>query len=214
MAQKKSDLHFAVLGLGRFGLGIIKTLADYDANILACDRDEGRVNEAAEYVTQAVRADASDIDAMRRLGLGNYDVVILAIGEDFESSIMAALTAKELGAQRIISKAADLRQKQVLESIGVSQVILPEMEMGAYLARRLVEPNVMGVLEQSDGYVLTEMHPNEEWIGKTMGQADIRNKHGYTVLAVMRDGETYIPVPTALKFRAEDVLILFERKKT
>lgn len=207
MTEKKCELQFAVLGLGRFGMSIVKTLAEYDANILACDRDPARLHEATEYAASVVQADAADEDAMKKLGLGNFDVVVLAMGEDFEASIIAAMLAKELGAGKVVAKAFGARQKKILESIGVDEVVLPEVEMGAKVARNLVNPNVLEVLERSGRQTVAEIMPRQEWIGKTIGQADIRRHYGYTILAIVRGNETIIPVAVDTVLVEGDVLI-------
>ena len=206
MMAKKCELQFAVLGLGRFGMSIVKTLAEYDANILACDKDAAHLHEATEYAAHVVQADAADEDAMRKLGLGNFDVVVLAMGEDFEATIMAAMLAKELGAGKVVAKAFGFRQKKILESIGVDKVVVPEVEMGVKVARNLVNPNVLDVLEQSGGQTITEMLPQSDWVGKTIRQADIRRKHGYTVLAILRGNKT-IPVTIDTVIEENDILV-------
>jgi trk system potassium uptake protein TrkA len=131
MAIEKKYTHFAVLGLGRFGMSIVQTLAaETDANVLACDNNEAKLQQATEYATHVVQVDITDEHALNKLGLGNFDVVILAIGEDFEASLTAAMIAKEHGVKHIIVKAKNNRQKIILKSIGVNEVILPEHEMG------------------------------------------------------------------------------------
>ncbi|MDL2293375.1 TrkA family potassium uptake protein [Ruminococcaceae bacterium OttesenSCG-928-D13] len=211
MDKEKCELQFAVLGLGRFGMSIVKTLAEYDANILACDRDPARLHEATEYAAHVVQADAADEDAMHKLGLGNFDVVVLAMGEDFEASVIAAMLAKELGAGKVVAKAFGTRQKKILESIGVDQVVLPEVEMGAKVARNLVNPNVLDVLEQTGRQTIAEMCPRDEWVGKTIGEADIRKRYGYTILAIVRGEETIIPVTTDIKIQKEDILVTLSK---
>lgn len=213
MNQKKCNLQFAVLGLGRFGMSIVKTLAEYDANILACDKDNARLHEAADYAATVIQADAADEDAMRKLGLGNFDVVVLAMGEDFEGTIMAAMLAKELGAGKVMAKAFGFRQKKILESIGVDKVVVPEVEMGVKVARNLVNPNVLDVLERTNGQNITEMLPHKDWVGKTIGEADIRKQYGYTILAVVREEETIIPVETDMVIQENDILVTISAPK-
>ena len=144
---------------------------------------------------------------MKKLGLGNFDVVVLAMGEDFAASILAAMLAKELGAGKVVAKAFGARQKKILESIGVDEVALPEVEMGAKVARNLVNPNVLEVLERSGRQTVAEIMPRQEWIGKTIGQADIRRHYGYTILAIVRGNETIIPVAVDTVLVEGDVLI-------
>lgn len=207
MKKEKCEMQFAVLGLGHFGMSVVKTLAEYDVNILACDKNPARLHEATEYAAHVVQAGAGDEEAMRKLGLGNFDVVVLAMGEDFEATILTAMLAKELGAKKVVAKAFGLRQKRILESIGVDKVVLPEIEMGAKIARNLVNPNVLDVLEQSGSQTITEMLPKAEWVDKSIGQLDLRRKDGYTVLAIVRGEDTILPVTTDTTIQEADVLV-------
>jgi trk system potassium uptake protein TrkA len=207
MAKKEQYKSFAVLGLGRFGMSIVQTLSESEANILACDKDESKLQQASEYATHMVQVDVTDENALEKLGLGNFDVVIVGIGENFEASQIAAMIAKEHGVKRIIVKAKNKRQKIILESIGVHEVILPEHEMGAKLARKLTGSNVMDILEESEFYTIKEMYPMEEWIDKTIQQSDIRRKHGLSILAIRRGERLVMPVLPDMTLNREDILI-------
>ncbi|MDL2235519.1 TrkA family potassium uptake protein [Christensenellaceae bacterium OttesenSCG-928-L17] len=212
MAAKRSNTHFAILGLGRFGLSIVQTLSEYDVNILACDRDEGKIQLATQYATHVVQTDVSDEASLIKLGLGNFNVVVLAMGEDFEASQIATMIAKEQGAKYIVVKARNERQKKILLSLGADDVILPEHEMGAKLARKLVGSNIMDILNDSEYYTISEMKPMDEWIEKSVHQADIRRKHGITVLAVRRGSKLSIPVSPDRIIQKEDILVVLSEK--
>lgn len=213
MAMSKKNTNFAVLGLGRFGMSIVETLAEADLNIMACDKDEMKLQRAAEYATHVVQIDVTDEHSLEKLGLGNFHVVILAIGEDFEASLTASMIAKEHGAPFIIAKASNNRQKMILKSIGVDEVILPEHEMGEKLARRLSGSNIMDILGESDAYIITEMHPLDEWVDKTIQQADIRRKHHFTILAMRHGDKLKIPILPDTLIRKNDILIVLTEKK-
>ena len=213
MANKKINKNFAILGLGHFGMSVIQTLSEYDVDIMACDRDEAKLQFATDYATHVVRADVADEIALARLGLGNFDVIILAVGEDFEASQIATMIAKEQGAKYVIVKARNLRQKKILESIGANEVILPEHEIGAKLARRLASPNIMDILDDSEFYTITEMRPLDEWIGQTIQKSDIRHKHNITILAIRRGSSFVIPVSPTDVLTESDVLIVLSEKK-
>lgn len=213
MAQAPQYKNFAVLGLGRFGVSIVQTLAEFNVDILACDRDENMLQRVVESATHVVQADLSDESALGRFGLGNFDVVILAMGEDFEASLIATMVAKEQGAGQVIVKAQTRRQKRILQNIGADEVILPEHEMGAKLARRLAGSNIMDILEESDFYTITEMRPLPEWVGKTVRGADIRRKHGFTILAVRRGDSMIIPISPDTAIDSQDILIVLSENK-
>ncbi len=212
MIKKYKNKSFAVFGLGRFGMSIIQTLSEYDVNILACDNDEAKLKLAEEYATHVVRADASDENALKNLGLQNFDVIILAMGEEFEASQIATMIAKESGAKYVIVKARNLRQKKILESIGADSVVLPEHEMGSKLARKMVVSNIMDILEDSEYYTITEIKPLDEWLDKSVRQANIRQKHNITILAVRQGEELIIPVSPDRIINKEDILIVLEEK--
>lgn len=212
MKPRNTTKQFAVIGLGRFGMSIVQTLATYNVNILACDRNPDRLHRATEYATHVVQADAADEDALDKLGLGNFDVVLLTMGGDFESALIATRKAKELGVACVVAKAYGIRQKQIFESVGADIVVLPEQEMGAKLASRLMRPNILDILENSDQrYKIAEMHPMEEWVNRTVREADIRRKHGITLLAILRDDKTIIPVLPEQQIQANDVLVTLAR---
>lgn len=210
---KQGNRNFAVLGLGHFGMSITHTLSEFDVNIMACDRDEAKLQLATEYATHVVRADMADENALARMGLGNFDVIVLAIGTDFEASQIATMIAKEHGAKYVIVKARNLRQKKILESIGADEVILPEHEIGAKLARRLASPNIMDILDDSEFYTITEMHPLDEWLDQTIRESDVRRKHNITILAIRRGDTFIIPVSPSDVLTQEDVLIVLNEKK-
>ena len=203
MATKKTNNSFAILGLGRFGMSIVKTLSEYDVDILACDIDETALHSAMEYAHYSCRYKGS-----------NFDVVIMAMGEDFEASLIATMMAKEQGAKHVVVKAGSKRQKKILESVGADEVILPEHEMGAKIARRLVGSNILDILDESDFYTISEIKPMKEWLNKTIRQADIRRKHDLMVLAIRRGDKLSIPVSPDTVITEEDILItLSEHKK-
>ncbi len=214
MSIPLKNSQFAVIGLGRFGLSIVKTLSEYNVNILACDKDPGQLHNAVEYATHVVQADISDESAVERLGLGNFDVVIIALGIEFEASVLATMMAKEHGAKHVVVKARGERQKTILTSIGADQVVLPEVEMGSRIARALISPNILDVLEDSEHYTISEMRPMDDWVDKSLRQADIRRKHDIMVLAILRHEKMIIPVSPDHVLAKEDVLItLTEHQK-
>lgn len=212
MVRKNQNKNFAVFGLGRFGMSIIQTLSEYDVNILACDNNEAKVNHATEYATHVIQADASDETALINLGLNSFDVIVLAMGEEFEASLIATMIAKENGAEYVIVKARNKRQKKILKSIGADKVVLPEYEVGVKLARTILEPNIMDILEDSEYYTITEMKPYNEWINKTVGEADIRQNYGITILAIRNGKELTIPISPDTIIAENDVLIVFSEK--
>lgn len=213
MAGQEQYTNFAILGLGRFGMSVAQTLSDYDVNIMLCDRDEAKLQRASACATHLVQLDITDENALEKLGLGNFEVVIIATGDDFEASLVAAMIAREGGTKHIIVKAKNSRQKSILEKMGVHEVILPEHEIGAKLARKMVSLNITDILEESPLYTITEMRPMDEWVGKTLQQADIRRAHNITVLGVRHGKKLIIPVQADTMIHDGDVLIALNENK-
>ncbi len=191
---------FAVLGLGRFGSSLAKTLYDLGHEVLAVDEREEAVQEISESVTHAVQADATDESALRSLGLRNFDVVIVSIGADIQSSILVTLIVKELGVKYVVAKAQSELHAKVLYKIGADRVVLPERDMGLRLAHNLVSSNVLDFIELSSDYSIVEVAALNEWQGKTLKDLNFRRKYGLNVIAIKHNGEMNVSP------RAEDII--------
>lgn len=203
-----SDKQFAVLGLGRFGQSLAHTLYENGCNVLACDSDYEITQEFAHHATYVVQADITDENVMDSLALGNYDVVVIAIGSDINSCLMATLIAKEKGAKYVIVRAKNLLQKKILEKIGADRVILPEREMGIKVATNLITTNLMDYINLSEEYSLAEIDPLNEWIGHTIYKLDIRAKYGLNVIGIKRNKKMVILPGTNESILANDILIV------
>ena len=171
MVQKKE---FGVFGLGDFGKSIAMTLAQSGCQVMAVDMNAERVQEASDYVTMAVRADVTDTAAMSALGIGNLDVVVIAIGNSLEASVMAAIAAKEAGVPYVLAKVRSKAHATVLKKMGVDQVVFPEEAMGIRIARSLVSGNFVDIIEMSSEFSIVEVKIPQEWEGKTLRELAIR----------------------------------------
>lgn len=185
MANKQ----FVVIGLGRFGSSIAKTLYSLGSDVLAIDKDEDIVQEIADSVTHAVQLDATDENALKSLGISNFDVAVVTIGDDIQSSIMVTLLVKELGVKYIVSKGNNDLHAKVLYKIGADRVILPEKDMGVRVAHNLVSTNILDYIELSEDYSVMEIQVLEEWSGKTLNELKLRSKYGINVIAIKRGQE-------------------------
>ncbi|QAY66803.1 potassium channel family protein [Paenibacillus protaetiae] len=209
MAKKQ----FAVIGIGRFGSSVAKVLAEMDYEVLAIDADEDRVREVADFVTHAVTADSTDEDAMRSLGIRNFDVVVVAIGQDIQASILTTLIMKDLGVPVIIAKAQNELHGKVLGKIGADKVIHPERDMGSRVAHNLVSPNIMDYIELSDEYSIIELKAPAQMIGKSLKQLDVRAVYKCNVMAI-KTGSSMNIAPNADDLIAENnVLVIVGRNK-
>ncbi|MEI3162360.1 MAG: TrkA family potassium uptake protein [Lachnospirales bacterium] len=185
---------FAVIGLGRFGTAVTKTLAENGYDVLCCDKDMAIVKRIEPYVTKAIQIDVMNENSVEALGLNNFDVVIIAIGDSLESSVMATMYAKEAGVKKVIVKAQNLSEKKILEKIGADKVIMPEVDSGKRLAINLITTNVIEYISFSEKFAMAEIAPLKEWIGKTLSQANIRAKYGFNVVAI-KENDNVIVTP-------------------
>lgn len=204
---------YVVFGLGRFGMSVARTLAETGYDVLAIDQSEEAIQEVAEYVTHAVQADVTDADALRSLGIRNFEAAVVAIGANMQSSIMATLLVKELGVKYVIAKAQNEIHKKVLEKIGADRVIFPEREMGARVARNLVSDNILDYIELSSEYSIVEFAPLDTWFGQSLKDLRIRAEFGINVMAI-RKGESIEVSPHADTILQQgDVLVVIGSKK-
>jgi trk system potassium uptake protein TrkA len=198
---------FAVIGLGRFGGSICRTLCDQGKEVLAVDKSEERVNEYSVIAAHAIVGDATDESLLRSIGIRNFDHVVVAIGEDIQSSILATLILKELGVNHLTVKAQNDYHEKVLRKIGADDVVHPERDMGIRIANKMTTNNVLDYLDLSDQYSIIEFVPNEKIIGRTLIDLDIRRKYGITIVAIKRDNEVIVSPGAKEMIRKEDILI-------
>lgn len=180
MAKKQ----YAVIGMGRFGSSVAATLTGMGFEVLAIDSSEQRIQESVNKVTHAVSADSTDEEALRSLGIRNIDVVVVAIGEDIQSSILTTLILKDLGVGTIIVKAQNELHGKVLTKIGADKVVYPERDMGQRVAHLLISPNILDYIEISDDYSIIEIKASDALIGKSLKQLDVRAKFKCNVMAI------------------------------
>lgn len=199
---------FAIIGMGRFGASLAKTLAKMGYEVLAIDADENKVEEIADVVTHAVQANALEETVLKSLGLRNFDVVVVAIGQDIQSNILVTVMLKEMGVKKVVAKASTELQGKVLQKIGADIVVFPERDMGERVARWLVSKNIIDQINLSPDYSLVELAAPAEVAGVTLLESNLRKKYGITVLAIRR-GQDFIISPGAKQEILEgDILIV------
>ncbi len=201
---------FAVIGLGRFGRNVAKTLEQNGHHVLGIDENEELVQEIAPFLTQAVILDSTNMEALKAVDIMSFDTVIVAIGTDFEANIMTTVSLKELGVKRVICKAPTVQQEKILLRVGADEVVMPERESAVRLAETLHTP---GMLEQfklgaDTDYTVAEFTVPPGLCNQSMGQANIRGRLGINVLVIKR-GEDVIVNPGAdVILKAGDVLVM------
>ena len=204
--MKKKE--FAVIGLGRFGGSVCRTLSEQGMEVLAIDINEDKVNEYASIASQAVVADSTDENVLKSLGIRNFDHVIVAIGDNIQASILTTLILKELGVEKITVKATNDYHEKVLKKIGADHIVHPERDMGERIANNMISNNVLDYLELSDRHSIVEIVANKQLHGHSLLELDIRAKYGINIVAIKRNNDIIVS-PLASEIICEgDILIV------
>ena len=177
-----------LIGLGRFGRVVAEKLNELHHQVLAVDRNEERVNEILPLVTDAQIGDATSESFLRTLGVPNFDVCIVTIGEDFQSSLETTSLLKELGAKKVVSRASREVHRKFLLRNGADDVVYPEGQLAAWTAIRHTTDHVLDYIALDEEYSIYDLQVPAEWCGKTVGGIDIRRKYNLNLLAVRENG--------------------------
>ncbi|NLG86626.1 MAG: TrkA family potassium uptake protein [Firmicutes bacterium] len=204
---------YAVIGLGRFGSSVARTLFDMGYDVLAIDKDEEAVQSIAKDVTHVVQADATDEETLRSVGIRNFDVAVVAIGDDIQASILVTVLLKELGVRQVVAKAQNELHGKVLHKIGANKVVFPERDMGTRLALNLVSSNIIDNIQLSPEYSIVEIASRKEWYGRTLRELNLRSRLGIYVLAIKRESELLVAPAAEDTVEADDILIVVGRNK-
>jgi len=206
--MKKKNRTFGVIGLGRFGYHVARTLAQGGAEVIACDVDEEKVREVSEYVSLAYVLDATDAKALKESGIANVDTAVVSIGENIEASILIVVQLKELGVKEVVAKAITPLHGKVLEKLGVDRVVYPEKEMAIRVAHSLLVGEFIEEIPIGEKHSLFELKAFDFMLGKTLRELDVRRRFGVSVLAIKR-GENLIVNPVGdEKILPGDILVV------
>lgn len=173
-----------LIGLGRFGRHIAKKLDELHHQVMAVDKEDTRVDAVLPFVTNAQIGDATNEDFLSSLGVGNFDVCIVAIGDNFQNSLEVTSLLKELGAKMVVSRAArDVHAKFLLRN-GADEIVYPERQLADWVAIRYSADHILDYIELDEEHAIFEISIPEEWLGKTIGQLDIRKKYNVNIMAL------------------------------
>ena len=205
---------YAVLGLGRFGKKVAEALIDGDADVLVADRYPEPLKQFQHTAANAVIADLSDEEALRSMGLGSVDTVIIAMGENLEASIMTAMVAKELGVEKVIAKASSKRMADILLKVGADQIIFPEEDAAYRTAKSLLSDTFLDYYDFGDQLSLVEMYPKPSWVGRTLKELNLRKEEGINVVAIRESGGSFVHITgdTVLN-KTSEMLIVAEKNE-
>jgi trk system potassium uptake protein TrkA len=206
-AASDGATEFVVVGLGRFGASVARTLTRMGHTVLALDNNEEIVQSLATVLPNVVALDATNIDALRQAGADGFDAAVICTGS-FEANILATVHLRRLGLARLIAKAQTLTERDVLLQVGADEVILPEYEAGLRLGRRLANANVVDFLEMADDVSVVEViAPPNAW-GRTLAEVDVRGRFGLTVIAVRRGEAVHVSPPNDFVFQENDIAVM------
>ena len=185
----KTNLNYAVFGLGRYGRAVAKELVDDGAEVLAVDRNEDVVNAASVEIPYCKCADVTDPEVIKQLGISNMDVVVISMAGDLEASVMATMLCKEAGVVTVIVKCANEMNCKIMTKVGADQVVIPESESGIRLAKNLLSSGFMDIIELSKDVSMVELSVRPEWEGKNLIELSLRKKYGLNVVAITQGKE-------------------------
>jgi len=208
MEKEKTNKQFAIIGLGRFGSNMAKALHKMGYEVLAIDRNMQKVQEFSDEVTHVVQADTTDENALKAMGIRNFDVVVVAIGEDVQANIMTTMQLKEIGAPFIVATARNSLHVKLLEKIGADRIVSPERDMARRVAYNLASTSVMDYIELSPKFSIVEISAPKAFQDQTLAESNIRAKYGINVVAIKRDDNLIIsPLPSE-KIQKGDIVIV------
>lgn len=199
---------YMVIGLGRFGAEVARRLYELGCEVLAVDTSGDSVQHISSDVTHAVVADARDKEVLRALGAANFDCAIVAIGGSLADSVLATMNVKELGVTRVVCKAHDETHRQVLLKLGADQVVIPEQEHAARLARSLSSHNVLDYIELSPDYGIIEVPAPKSWVGKTLKELNVRASLGLNILAVKQGKQINVSPAADYAIEQNDIMVV------
>ncbi len=199
---------FGVIGLGKFGFHVAKTLTELGAEVIAVDREEEKVKDIAEIVTQTYALDAMDEKALKEAGLANIDVAIVSIGQNVEANIIVVMTLMELGVKNIVAKAVNPIHGRLLEKLGVTRVVYPERDMAIRVAHSLLIRNVLEEIPLTVKHSIFEIKAPQITIGKALKDLHLPRNYNIIVLAIRRNNELFVNPSGDDIIQENDVLLL------
>lgn len=185
---------YAVFGLGRYGMAVAVELVKNGMEVLAVDRNEHIINGLAGTLPVCKCADVTDAEVLRHLGIANIDVVIIAMADNFEASVMAVTLCKEAGVKTVIAKCGNEMQRKILVRVGADRVVFPESDSGVRLAKNLMSSGFIDMISLSQTVSMIELDVKPEWVGKTLMELKLRKKYAINVVAIRKDSEVCVDI--------------------
>ena len=203
-----------LIGAGRFGRHIAVQLSQLGHQIMAVDTNEERINDVLPYVTNAQIGDSTNAEFLHSLGIGNFDVCLVTIGGSFQNSLETTSLLKELGAKCVVSRAERDVQAKFLLRNGADHVVYPEKQVAKWVAIRYSSNHIFDYIEIDDQHAIFEVEIPEGWIGKSVGELDIRRKYGINILGIKRAGKTEVSITPDTVLSGETTILALGEYKT
>ena len=203
---------YAVFGLGRYGIAVATELVNNGAEVLAVDIDENIVNSAVADIPFCRCADITDPEVIKQLGISNVDVVVIAMANNLEASVMSVILCKEAGVNMVIAKCADEMQGKILCKVGADKVVYPENESGVRLAKNLLSAGMVDLIDLSDDISVIEIPVKEKWVGKTLIELDLRKKYALNIIAIRNGEDILVNVDPNVQLSNEMQLVVIINK--
>ena len=198
-----------IIGLGRFGSHIARKLNAMGHEVMAVDSNEDRINSVLSFTTSAQIGDSTNRAFLESLGVDSYESCIVAMGDNFQKSLETAYLLKDLGAKHVVARASSGVQEKFLLRNGADQVVYPEKQLAAWIAIRCTSEHILDYIELEGDYSIYELSIPGNWLGKTVGQLDIRKKHGINILGIRKEGRLDLNVtPDSLLSQGSSILVL------
>ena len=199
---------YAVFGLGRYGAAVARELVDNGMEVIAVDLDERIVSAAADELPICKCADITDPDVILQLGIANVDVVVVAMANNLEASVMAVTLCKEIGVETVIAKCANEMHQKILTRVGADQVVFPENESGIRLAKNLLSSGFVDMVSLAKNVSMIELDVRPDWVGRNLIDLKLRKKYSINVVAMRREDRVSVDIDPHAPLSAEDRLIV------
>ena len=199
---------YAVFGLGRYGTAVARELVENGMEVIAVDSDQRIVNAAADELPVCKCADITDPDVIRQLGIGNVDVVIVAMANNLEASVMAVTLCKEAGVPTVIAKCANEMHQKILNRVGADKVVFPENESGIRLAKNLLSSGFVDMVSLAKNVSMIELDVKPDWLGKNLIELNLRKKYSINVVALRKGDTVSVDIDPHAALQADDKLIV------
>lgn len=199
---------YAVFGLGRYGIAVARELVSNGVEVIAVDMDERIVNAAADELPICKCADITDPEVIRQLGISNVDVVIVAMANNLEASVMAVTLCKEIGVKTVIAKSANEMHQKILNRVGADKVVFPENESGIRLAKNLLSSGFVDMVSLAKNVSIIELDVKPDWVGNNLIELNLRKKYSINVVAVRKGESVSVDIDPYAPLQADDKLIV------